>query len=155
MSLVETARKPTFRLALNFTSIAGTNAEISNPPGSGVVMRLRRFNTYSGATCGVTVSRRTLASTGGTSTNVTPTPARSTGAASLMTVKNFTINPTPAGALLDTPLIIGLGTAAYISENLDSQDIDPITLQPGEVLNVSINAATAFVGNVVWTEETS
>ena len=148
------AKQNTYRLVLSNTATLGSGVtlELSNPAGSGKMVKFRRAAFNSSAVLGCQIQRFSTASTGGTSSAITVAKVDSGSAASVVTGKLFTVAPT-AGNLDQTVDYMYYAAAGRVDVGLVDDCRQPIIIRPGEFLClVCGNVANTF-GFIEWTEE--
>lgn len=153
MSLIESQRKATYRLTFTQTTIAGVNLEIANPGGSGKALHLRQGYIQTAGAIAITGKRTSAASSGGTSSAPTPAKIDSSNAASVATVKQFSVAPTP-GTTDATVMLFGMNSNTAVQIQNPADDAQKITIRPGEQLALEIDTgAVSTKGYLEWTEE--
>lgn len=144
--------------------------ELSNPAGSGKVIRIYRIRVFlMGATAAVVAIKaikRSATDTGGTAVNV-PALALGDGAAPVLTARYFTANPAGLGATIGTVGAFLIARTASGGGAADPQVIDfgmsgvtePLKIDAGQFLYINGNGVLSGVTGVafeaLWTEATS
>jgi len=152
----EASLKATYRAAFDFGApAAGIALEITGSATKTVEVIGLFINRAGGATSQFTITKRSAASTGGTSTTPTGVPMDSRNAAATAVVKAFTVAPTPGASVGD------IFTAQLIA-NESFSDVFALTVdQPvvlrgvAETLSVQSSTNATVRGFVAWIERAS
>ena len=172
MSANTEGTKPTYNATvIGFTPAAAATdfASISNPVGSGKVIRVTHIQFSGVATAAVVVDlvliKRSTLNTLGTPTTLTAVSYDSTDIAAVGTVVTYAANPTLGTAVGSMHAVkVGLGTPASANEQEQvwefggSRPSKCVVLRPGECLGINYNGQTPGAGTLVdlhieWTEE--
>jgi len=154
MARNEKTRQRTFRIGTTVVGVTGTVLEMTNPAESGIIIRFHKFVLASTVANSIFIRRFAAAATGGTSSDISSTiaPAKFGVNVSVAVIRAFTAAPTP-GTQLDQLFLYRPAAGLIIRDDIQSEDLQPVELSPGETLGLFINNAAAIDINAAWTEE--